>query len=226
MAPSPGPHPDPRIASHPKSIAPADATISACRVESRLRPELLADAGTGNPFRTAIGYNTASGAVKYSLPVRPWQTARRCDNLIAGPARVASMKLTPNRTMRRDEHGIARSLATIAIVAGGLMLSACMDPGSMGGGMPGMGGSGSGLLGSAPARTPQERAMEVEPMLTAAGFQTLSPQQPAHQQQLASLPALRLHYYTTPDGQQRYWYADPNYCHCLYVGDAAAYQRY
>jgi len=136
------------------------------------------------------------------------------------------MKLTPNRTMRRDERGIARSLATIAIVAGGLMLAACMDPNSMGGGMPGMGGSGSGLLGSAPARTPQERANEVEPMLTAAGFQTLSPQQPAHQQQLASLPALRLHYYTTPDGQQRYWYADPNYCHCLYVGDAAAYQRY
>ncbi len=120
---------------------------------------------------------------------------------------------------------IARPLV-IALACG--LLSACMDPSIMGG-MPGMGGSpmggGSGLLGSS-AKTPQQRAMETEPMLTAAGFQTVSPDQSAHQQQLASLPALRLHYYTTTDGQQRYWYADPDYCHCLYVGDAGAYQRY
>ncbi len=136
------------------------------------------------------------------------------------------MKVTPAQIDRKGERRIGRALAAIAILACGLQLAACMDPNSMSGGMPGMGSTGSGMLGSAPARTPQERAMEVEPMLTAAGFQTLSPQQSAHQQQLAALPALRLHYYTTPNGQQRYWYADPNYCHCLYVGDAAAYQRY
>lgn len=94
------------------------------------------------------------------------------------------------------------------------------------GGLGGMGMGGfPGGLGTA-AKTPQQRAMEVEPMLTAAGFQTLSPQEPARQQQLASLPALKLNYYTSTDGQQRYWFADPNYCHCLYVGDAGAYQRY
>ncbi len=125
---------------------------------------------------------------------------------------------------RRVALAIARPMM-IALLATGLQLSACMDPSSMGGvgGIGGMGGPSS--LGAA-TRTPQERAMEVEPMLTAAGFQTLSPQQPAHQQQLAALPALQLNYYTNSNGQQRFWYADPNYCHCLYVGDAAAYQRY
>jgi hypothetical protein len=130
------------------------------------------------------------------------------------------MKMTPAQIMRR----IARTLAMIAILACGLRLAACMDPNGGMSGMPGMGGS-PGMLGTS-AKTPQERAMEVEPMLTAAGFQSLSPPQSANQQQLAALPALRLHYYTTSDGQQRYWYADPNYCHCLYVGDAGAYQRY
>lgn len=118
--------------------------------------------------------------------------------------------------------------AMVVMIAAGLQLGACMDPSSMGGmgGMGGMGmGGGPGGLGTM-AKTPQQRAMEVEPMLSAAGFQTLSPPEPAGQQQLASLPALKLNYYTSTDGQQRYWYADPNYCHCMYVGDAGAYQRY
>jgi hypothetical protein len=121
--------------------------------------------------------------------------------------------------------GAMRRTIIIVVYACGLMLGACMGPTGMGG-IPGMGGTGGpGLFGS-PDRTPQQRAMETEPMLTAAGFQTLAPQKPEHQQQLASLPALKLNYYTTSDGQQRYWYADPDYCHCLYVGDAGAYQRY
>ncbi|GEM_PF-531715 len=124
--------------------------------------------------------------------------------------------------------GAMRRAIIIVVSACGLMLGACMGPTGLGGlpGMGGMGGTGSsGLFGSTD-KTPQQRAMEIEPMLTAAGFQTLAPQQPEHQQQLASLPALKLNYYTTSDGQQRYWYADPDYCHCLYVGDAGAYQRY
>jgi hypothetical protein len=149
---------------------------------------------------------------------------------------------SPTRTTVVDAlrlaHRVARAIvspALVVLLAAALQLSACMDPsalglGGMGNGMGSMGGMGMGgglpSAFGAPTRTPQERAMEVEPMLQAAGFQSLSPQQPAHQQQLASLPALKLNTYTTPEGQQRYWYADPNYCHCLYVGDAGDYQRY
>jgi len=81
-------------------------------------------------------------------------------------------------------------------------------------------------LGNFGGPSPQERAQNVEPMLTAAGFRTITPQSTEHQQQLASLPALKMNYYVNGDGQSQYWYADPNYCHCMYVGDAAAYQRY
>jgi hypothetical protein len=131
-----------------------------------------------------------------------------------------------SRAARRCARRLASAIfnpALAVLFVASLQLSACMDPSAMGGlGSMGMGSHGFG----ASARTPQERALEVEPLLTAAGFQTLSPQQPAHQQQLAGLPALQLNYYTTPEGQQRFWYADPQHCHCLYVGDAAAYQRY
>lgn len=141
---------------------------------------------------------------------------------------------SPTRTTVIDALRLARrvaraivSPAIVVLFAAALQLSACMDPSALGGmGMGGMGMGGSPGPFGASARTPQERAIEVEPMLTAAGFQSLSPQQPAHQQQLAGLPALQLNTYTTPEGQQRYWYADPDYCHCLYVGDAGAYQRY
>ncbi|HUY19281.1 MAG TPA: hypothetical protein VMV15_08645 [Candidatus Binataceae bacterium] len=145
---------------------------------------------------------------------------------------------SPTRTTVVDALRLARrvaraivSPAIVVLLAAALQLSGCMDPsalglGGMGSSMGGMGMGGGQSAFGASARTPQERAMAVEPMLQAAGFQSLSPQQPAHQQQLAGLPALKLNTYTTPEGQQRFWYADPDYCHCLYVGDAGAYQRY
>ena len=81
-------------------------------------------------------------------------------------------------------------------------------------------------LGNFGGPSPQQQAQNIEPMLTAAGFRTITPQSTEHQAQLASLPALKMNYYVNGDGQSQYWYADPNYCHCMYVGDAAAYQRY
>lgn len=73
--------------------------------------------------------------------------------------------------------------------------------------------------------SPQERARRIEPMLSAAGFHMV----PADNQQKASaiesLPKLRMRYYTK-DGQLTYWFADPDYCHCVYTGNEAAYQRY
>lgn len=104
--------------------------------------------------------------------------------------------------------------AVVALAAATLPIAGCAA------------GGGPGMPAAFGGPTAQERAQAVEPALTAAGFRTVTPQTPAHQQQLASLPSFKLNYYVSKDGQARYWFADPSYCHCLLIGDAAAYQRY
>jgi hypothetical protein len=74
--------------------------------------------------------------------------------------------------------------------------------------------------------TPRQRAMDLEPMLSAAGFHMIPADTPEKLQHLKSLPALKVNYYVGKDGAIRYWFADPDYCHCLYLGDEAAYQKY
>ena len=73
--------------------------------------------------------------------------------------------------------------------------------------------------------SPQQRAQRIEPMLSAAGFHM----QPADNEQkrsaIQSLPPLKMRYYTK-GGQLTYWFADPDYCQCVYTGNEAAYQRY
>ena len=73
--------------------------------------------------------------------------------------------------------------------------------------------------------TPQQRAQRLEPMLSAAGFNMLPADNDQKLSALQGLPPLKMRYYTK-DGKLRYWFADPNFCHCVYTGDQTAYQRY
>lgn len=74
--------------------------------------------------------------------------------------------------------------------------------------------------------TPEQRAGRIEPMLSAAGFKML----PADNQQklghLQSLPQFQVKYFGDNDGANRYWMADAQVCHCLYLGDENAFQQY
>lgn len=63
-------------------------------------------------------------------------------------------------------------------------------------------------------------------MLRAAGFESLKATTPEQQQQLKSLPSLKLGYYLDKNGAANYWLADADNCNCLFHGDEAAYQRY
>jgi len=73
--------------------------------------------------------------------------------------------------------------------------------------------------------TRAERAAEIEPLLTAAGFQGIPADTPEKLERLRRLEPLRLRY-STRGGKAHYWYADPYRCKCLYTGDQAMYDRY
>jgi hypothetical protein len=74
--------------------------------------------------------------------------------------------------------------------------------------------------------TPEQQADQLEPMLSAAGFRML----PADNQQkldhLQSLPQFQVKYFPAAEGGTRYWMADAQVCHCLYIGDEQAFQQY
>jgi hypothetical protein len=73
---------------------------------------------------------------------------------------------------------------------------------------------------------PAQRAQYLEPMLSAAGFRIVPANDPDQAQHLKSLPPLKLNYYIGKNGRMRYWFADPDFCHCLYLGDEKNYQQY
>ena len=74
--------------------------------------------------------------------------------------------------------------------------------------------------------TPEQKAAQIEPMLSAAGFVMLPADTPQRQQQIANIPPLDVSYYVGKTGRLHYWMADPTYCKCLYLGSEQAYQRY
>ena len=86
--------------------------------------------------------------------------------------------------------------------------------------------SGSLANPFAEAKTPQQQALEVEPMLQAAGFGELPAATSDQAIKLKTLPPLKLGYYDDKNGAKHYWMADPDFCKCLFHGDEAAYQRY
>jgi hypothetical protein len=70
---------------------------------------------------------------------------------------------------------------------------------------------------------------DTEQMLSAAGFQMRVADAPGKQAQMAALPPHRLvaQRLDTGGGESTgYVYADPDRCHCLYVGDPRAYQTF
>lgn len=78
---------------------------------------------------------------------------------------------------------------------------------------------------AAACATPQQRAVDREDLLSAAGFIV----QPANTpQRLASLHTLPANKVVQRIGATsvRYVYADPLVCACLYIGDQQAYARY
>jgi len=72
----------------------------------------------------------------------------------------------------------------------------------------------------------EEKAAQMEPMLTASGFAMLPADTPERQQQIANLPPLEVSYYVGRTGKMHYWMADPEFCKCLYIGSEQAYDRY
>lgn len=73
--------------------------------------------------------------------------------------------------------------------------------------------------------TPQQRAVDREDLLSAAGFTVRPANTPERVASLRSLPANKMVQRIRGDSV-RYVYADPLVCACLYVGDQAAFGRY
>jgi hypothetical protein len=70
---------------------------------------------------------------------------------------------------------------------------------------------------------------DTEQMLTAAGFVEKPANSPAREAQLAALPPFRIQSQQIHAGGADtigYVYADPQFCHCLFVGNDRAYERH
>jgi len=61
--------------------------------------------------------------------------------------------------------------------------------------------------------------------LTSSGFKAQLANDPPTKKLMTSLPSHQFVVHAV-DGGQRYLYADPNVCVCIYVGDAGAYRSY
>ena len=78
------------------------------------------------------------------------------------------------------------------------------------------------LLGAACAAAIQQ---DTERMLAAAGFQLRPVDTAEVQEDLRSIPPHRI-VSRTKDGNVVYMYADPDKCHCVYVGGSKEYSEY
>jgi hypothetical protein len=74
--------------------------------------------------------------------------------------------------------------------------------------------------------TAGDRARDTEQMLAAAGFRQVLLDAPEKTAQLARFTPLRLHHYRGKDGKIRFWFGDPDYCRCAYIGNQAAFDKY
>ncbi len=124
-------------------------------------------------------------------------------------AMLSKRRLTMINTLSPARLRFAARFAAPVVMVAALTLTLC----------------GCSLLGIG-GPTPHQRADDLEPMLAGAGFRMILADTPAKMQHLKTLPPLKVNYYTGSDGTTHYWFADPDYCHCLYVGDETAYQEY
>ena len=72
----------------------------------------------------------------------------------------------------------------------------------------------------------KSEAMDTERTLAAAGFQMKYARSTEQMEKVSSLPQRTLTPTPGPDGQNRFVYADAEFCQCIYVGTEAAYDRY
>jgi hypothetical protein len=83
--------------------------------------------------------------------------------------------------------------------------------------------------GLAACATQQSMTQTTEQMLAASGFLEKPANTPRREQHLAALPPYRiLSQHVTAAGQDSvgYVYADPQFCHCVFVGGPEAYARF
>jgi hypothetical protein len=83
----------------------------------------------------------------------------------------------------------------------------------------------SALLGAGCATIERLDARETGRMLAAAGFHMVRADTPERQKDVRSRPPHRI-VSQTKDSTVEYTYADPDNCHCLYVGGEKEYSEY
>ena len=71
----------------------------------------------------------------------------------------------------------------------------------------------------------RNEARDIEQVLAAAGFEAKPADTPARLDDLRTMPPRKLVSHVK-DGHFVYCYADPDYCHCLYVGGPKQYSAY
>jgi len=81
------------------------------------------------------------------------------------------------------------------------------------------------LFGPGCAMIERLQATETGRMLAAAGFHMVLADTPERQDDLRSRPPHRI-MSRTKDGNVEYTYADPDTCHCVYVGGENEYSEY
>jgi hypothetical protein len=81
------------------------------------------------------------------------------------------------------------------------------------------------LLGAGCAAIQRYEVRDMERMLGAAGFHMRPADTSERQEDLWSIPPHRI-VRRTKDGDVVYMYADPDDCHCVYVGDNKEYSEY
>jgi hypothetical protein len=81
------------------------------------------------------------------------------------------------------------------------------------------------LLSAACAEIHRFEVTDTERMLVAAGFHMRLADAPESQEDLRSIPPHRI-VSRTKDGNVVYMYADPENCHCVYVGGSKEYSEY
>jgi hypothetical protein len=73
---------------------------------------------------------------------------------------------------------------------------------------------------------PSVLADQKESMLSAAGFKMLPADTPDKLAKAQSLPQMKVKYFSNGDGAVRYWMADGQFCHCVYVGNESNFQKF
>jgi hypothetical protein len=81
------------------------------------------------------------------------------------------------------------------------------------------------LLGAGCATIQRLEATETGRMLAEAGFHTVAADTAEQQKNLGSMPPHRI-VRRASNGKVEYTYADPNMCHCVYVGGETEYSEY